>query len=155
MALREGIMEDLDWRWFKELSTGITFLDREHRELLRSYGNLVRQVHDGADAKRFRECFQALKEQMTAHFAHEERVMRNIVYPDFHGHKIAHDKALADFDDFILNIGTVFADDDLKALAKHFKYWFRRHIEVHDVVLLRYIDRYEEALKPMAGSGTQ
>jgi hemerythrin-like metal-binding protein len=134
-------MEDVDWGWSRDLSTGITFLDGEHRELIRCYRDLMRQVRLTMDPRVFRECFQSLREHARNHFAQEERVMRNIGYPSFHPHKIAHDKALADFDDFTLNIGTVFADDDLHALAKHFKYWFRHHVQEHDVALLRYIER--------------
>lgn len=134
-------MEDVDWGWSRDLSTGIAFFDGEHRLLIRCYHDLMRQVRQTMDPGRFRECFQSLKEQTRTHFAHEEQVMRNIAYPDFHPHKIAHDKVLADFDDFILNIGTGFAGDELSALAKHFKYWFRHHAQEHDVALLRYIDR--------------
>lgn len=134
-------MEDMDWGWSKDLSTGITFLDGEHRKLIRCYRDLVRHVRHTVDPMRFRGCFLALKANLQDHFAHEERVMRNIAYPHYHPHKIAHDKVLADFDDFTLNIGTVFADDDLQALARHFKYWFRHHVQQHDVALLRYIDR--------------
>lgn len=123
------------------MSTGITFLDGEHRMLIRCYRDLMRQVRHTMDPSCFRQCFQSLKEQTRSHFAHEERVMRNIGYPGFHPHKIAHDKALADFDDLTLNIGTVFADDDLHALARHFKYWFRHHVQEHDVALFHYIDR--------------
>ena len=134
-------MEGADWGWSRDLSTGITFLDSEHRALIRCYRDLVRQVRDAVDPRCFRECFQSLKEQTRNHFAHEERVMRNIGYPGFHLHKIAHDKALTDFDDFILNIGTGFTENDLGALALHFKYWFRHHVKEHDVALFRYIDR--------------
>ena len=67
--------------------------------------------------------------------------MRNIGYPRFHPHKLAHDKVLADFDDFTLNIGAGFTDSDLGALVLHFKYWFRHHVQEHDVALLHYIDR--------------
>jgi len=134
-------MENVDWGRSWDLSTGITFLDNEHRRLIRCYRDLVRHLRHTADPARFRVCFQSLNEQTRTHFAHEERVMRSIGYPGFHAHKIAHDKVLADFDDFTLVIGTVFADDDLSALAKHFKYWFRHHVQEHDVALLRYIDR--------------
>ena len=126
-------MEDMDWGWSRELSTGIISLDVEHRRLIWCYRELVRHVRDTVDMARFRESFQSMKEHMRSHFAHEEQVMRNIGYPHFHRHKTAHDKVLADFGDFSLNIGTVFTENDLYALAKHFKYWLRHHVQEYDV----------------------
>jgi hemerythrin len=132
---------DRDLHWPEDLSTAITFLDEEHRELMRRYRALVDALRSKVDSSRFLEDIEKLAEDTQAHFLHEERVMRNIQYPDYSEHKAAHDRLTADFSDFIQNIGVGFSDGDLPALTEYFRYWFMSHVKEHDVKLKHYVDR--------------
>ena len=130
-----------DWGWSDRLSTAITFLDDEHRNLAEHYLRLNQDAKGKTNLHDFTEDFKTLLENTRAHFAHEERVMRNINYPHYYAHKTAHDRLVDDFSDFLKNIGEGFVGHDLHALAEFFKYWFLDHVRDYDVQLRRFIDR--------------
>lgn len=129
--------------WPDELSTAITFLDAEHRKLAQGYLELMRDVQDKTEPRHFLEDFRNLLEETRAHFVHEERIMGNINYPHLYEHRIAHNRLLDDFADFLNNIGNGFAKQDFHALAEYFKYWFLDHVRGYDVKLKFFIDRFE------------
>ena len=135
---------DKDFHWSDDLSTAITFLDDEHQRLIQRYLSLVDDLRRKADSQQFLEDMEKLAEDTHAHFLHEERVMRNIQYPDYWAHKAEHDRLTSDFSDFIQNIGVGFSDGDLPALTEYFRYWFMRHVTEHDVKLKHHIDRPDE-----------
>jgi hemerythrin len=134
-------MSDGDWEWSEELSTAITFLDEEHKDLVQSYLKLMQDVRNATCLSHFLEDLQDLLARTRAHFAHEERVMRNIDYHGLREHKTVHDRLLEDFSDFLQNIGTGFSQGDFHALAEYFRYWLFDHIKDHDVPLKAFIDR--------------
>jgi hemerythrin len=133
-----------DFHWSDDLSTAITFIDDEHQRLIERYHELVDALRRQIGVSRFLADIEKLAEDTQAHFLHEERVMRNIQYPDYSKHKAAHDRLTADFSDFIQNIGVGFSDDDLPALTEYFRYWFLSHVKEHDVKLKQYLDRPDE-----------
>ena len=132
-----------DFYWSDELSTAITFLDEEHKNLIARYHEIVDELEREADLSRFLEGMARLGEDAQAHFNHEERVMRNIEYPAYADHKAAHDRLTADFRIFLMNIGVGFSEEDLPTLTEYFRYWFVSHIKEHDVKLKDYLDRPE------------
>ena len=140
---------DREFHWSEDLSTAITFLDDEHRGLIRRYRALVDDLRRRADSHHFLEDMEKLAEDTQAHFLHEERVMRNIQYSDYSEHKAEHDRLVRDFSDFIQNIGVGFSDGDLPALTEYFRYWFMSHVREHDVKLKHHIDRPDQQPKSM------
>lgn len=137
----EREMLNNDEQWSGKLSTAITFLDDEHRNLAQQYLNISQDIKDETDLNHLLEDFQNLVENTRAHFVHEERVMSNINYPEIIEHKNAHDRLLEDFTDFLENIGAGFGRHDSHALAEYFKYWFFSHVREYDVKLKSFIDR--------------
>ena len=135
---------DRDFHWSDDLSTAITFLDDEHRRLIQHYRVLVEEQRSRADLSRFLKNLEKLAEETKAHFRHEERVMRNIQYPDYLAHRAAHRRLTEDFSEFIQNIGVGFSDADLPAVTEYFRYWLISHVKKHDVKLKEYVDRPEQ-----------
>jgi hemerythrin len=133
-----------DFYWSDDLSTAITFLDDEHRGLIDRYHEVVDELESKADLSRFLASMRRLAEDAQAHFVHEERVMRNIQYPDYSEHKAAHDCLSTDLAAFIQNIGVGFSEKDCPALTEYFRYWFMSHLKEHDVKLRQYLDRPDQ-----------
>ena len=100
-----------DFYWSDDLSTAVTFLDEEHRHLIARYHEVVDELESEADLSAFLKSMMRLGEDAQAHFLHEERVMRNIDYPEYSEHKAAHDRLSADFKVFMKNIGVGFSED--------------------------------------------
>ena len=64
----------------KELETGNTIIDKEHRELLDAVNRLM-------DA-----CSKGLVNYVHQHFTHEEQLQRQSRYPGYTAHKAFHDQ---------------------------------------------------------------
>lgn len=131
----------MDLEWGDHLSTGVTFLDEEHRKLIADYEHLVDALDRGEDVSGFGQAFGTLMASARDHFAHEERVMRNIGLPEYGNHKQEHERLLNDAEDFFHNIARVFRKGDCQAVAKYFRFWLVRHIEDHDQKIRKHIDR--------------
>ena len=131
------------FRWTDELSTAVTFLDEEHRDVIQRYHELLDDLQEKRGSSRFLEDMNQLLEDTRAHFLHEEQVMRNIQYPGYWRHRAAHQKLINDFSDFIRNVGVGLSSEDLPALTEYFRYWFLNHVQEYDVKLKQFLDRAE------------
>lgn len=77
-----------------QLHTGIESLDHEHRKLVGTMEELC-DSFDAAEAPdEVRALFGALHARAAAHFALEERLMRERKYPHYAAHKADHEKLL-------------------------------------------------------------
>ena len=131
----------MDLEWGEHLSTGVTSLDGEHRNLIADYESLVDALDGDGGVSGFGQAFGRLMASARDHFAHEERVMRNICLPEYGNHKQEHERLLKDAEDFFHNISRVFRKEDCEAVAKYFRFWLVRHIEDHDQKIRKHIDR--------------
>jgi len=131
----------MDLEWGEHLSTGVTSLDEEHRNLIADYEHLVDALDHSEDVSGFGQAFSRLMASARDHFAHEERVMRNIGLADYGNHKQEHERLLKDAEDFFHNISRVFEKKDCEAVAKYFRFWLIRHIQDHDQKIKQHIDR--------------
>lgn len=121
-------------QWNDRYSVGIEAVDHEHRDLIdlinKLHGEL--SIHPGKDAV---EAFLGdLFTAISAHFALEERFMREKKYHDLAVHKRDHEKLL----DEIRDIMDEFADHEESVggeLAARLEPWFGRHFETHDARL--------------------
>ena len=125
-------MSLIEWR--KEFSVGVAEVDHEHRELVA----MINALHDaiGAGAGRD-ECINALGEifsQISAHFALEEKFMRESRYMAYAEHKEDHEILLDDLRDIMDQV-----EDDgsynEKRLSKDLSFWFSEHFRTHDARL--------------------
>ncbi len=125
--------------WKDEFSVGVASVDLEHRGLI----GLINELHDmtGDDASTY-EILTMLGEifaQISAHFALEERWMRETRYPHYGEHKDDHESLLDELRDIMDRV----EDDgsyDSDALSKELGDWFTNHFQTHDALLHRHGD---------------
>ncbi len=129
-------------QWQERFSVGIGAVDHEHRQLI----ELINRLHDefarhgpkgGIEA-----FFGDLLAGISAHFALEERFMRERRYGELAQHKADHERLLDELRDLMddaAGLGTT-GDD---ALAARLAAWFAHHFETHDA-------RLHQALGPHA-----
>ena len=92
-------------QWKDQYSVGIEAIDHEHRELIDLINRLYAELstHSGKDASE--AFFGDLYKGISAHFALEERFMREQKYHDLDAHKRDHEQLLDEIremmDDFI------------------------------------------------------
>ena len=122
--------------WKEEFSVGVPSVDLEHRQLI----DLINDMHDLAGSKASAEkVLMMLGEifaQISAHFALEERFMRETRYPHYAAHKDDHEALLDELRDIMDRV----EDDGSYAeatLSRELGDWFTNHFRTHDALLHR------------------
>lgn len=120
--------------WEPRYSVGIDAVDHEHRELV----DLVNRLYDEATTKGSKdavlEFFGDLFRAISAHFALEERFMRERVYDHLVQHKNDHERLLDEIRDLMEDFEASDRFDE-HLLAQRLDAWFSRHFETHDARL--------------------
>jgi hemerythrin-like metal-binding protein len=122
-------MAPLEWK--DSYSVGVAAVDHEHRELI----DLVNLLHvalegGGAVDAVFGDLFRAI----SAHFALEERFMREHGYDQVTQHKADHERLLDQLRD-IMDDYREGGDDPAGRLAAGVDAWFVNHFKTHDARL--------------------
>ena len=121
-------------QWKEEYSVGVDAVDHEHKELI----DLINRLYDTAASRKSREAvlafFGDLFKSISAHFALEERFMREQGYEQLAAHKQDHERLLDEIRDIMDDFEEGEELDDL-ALAQSLEAWFSRHFETHDARL--------------------
>ena len=120
--------------WNDRHTIGNAAVDHEHRKLV----DLINRLYDKASARDTKSAgsalFGDLLRDTSAHFALEERFMRDHKYERFFEHKDHHEKLLDEIRD-IMDAYEAEEMIDSAALAKSLEAWFTIHLETHDVPL--------------------
>ena len=120
--------------WESRYSVGIAAVDHEHRELV----ELVNRLYDKATSQGSKDAvldfFGDLFKAISAHFALEERFMRERGYDKLIEHKNDHERLLDEIRDIMEDFEASASFDDI-LLAERLDAWFSRHFETHDAKL--------------------
>ena len=118
--------------WKDRYSVGIAAVDHEHKELIDLINRLYDQWVKGGRGS-VEGFFGDLYKGISAHFALEERFMRERGYDQLIAHKNDHERLL----DEIRDIMDDFVDEEqtASALSGRLEAWFSRHFETHDARL--------------------
>ncbi len=121
-------------QWRDEYSVGIEAVDYEHQQLI----DLINRLHerlDAADAKMTVPAFFGdLLKGISAHFALEERFMREHDYGDLDRHKDDHERLLDELRE-IMDAFEHSEEIDVVELSGRLDTWFSRHFRTHDAEL--------------------
>ena len=123
-------------QWKNEFSVGNASVDHEHRELIALINELHASVSRGSEQALVVETLGEIYAQVAAHFALEEKIMRDANYDHFASHKADHEAlldTLADVMDAIENEGRY----DERSLSAKMEHWFSEHFRTHDARLHR------------------
>ena len=120
--------------WKDEFSVGVAAVDHEHRELIELINGLDADMQGHATQTTVVETLGEIYARISAHFALEEKVMREAGYDGFATHKQDHELLL---DELLGVIDSV--DDagryDRAGLSRDLDRWFSDHFRVHDAKL--------------------
>jgi hemerythrin len=122
----------LEWR--DEFCIGIPEVDHEHRELIALINALHRRLTAPGDPSGVGEFLGELHGQIAAHFALEEKVMRNRRYAELESHKADHERLLDEIRD-IMDGYELHRRYDPGALGTALDAWFTEHFRTHDARL--------------------
>lgn len=121
--------------WKAAYSLGIASADAEHKELI----DLLNELHDellrhGASSSAAYEFLGELYAKISAHFALEEKLMREHDYDGYAEHKADHERLL----DEIRDLMDEYEDSevlDAEAFGKKLDAWFSTHFRTMDARL--------------------
>ena len=120
--------------WKSHYSVGVEAVDHEHRELI----DLINELHEQlvADTEKpdvaafLGEIFRGI----SAHFALEEKFMREHRYDQLDEHKQAHEQLLEDIRD-IMDGYEADPESGSRQLSQRLDDWFTQHFRTHDARL--------------------
>jgi len=122
--------------WDEKFSVGVASVDHEHRELIglvnRAHARLTQPDRETAVMEFLGEIFT----RISAHFALEEKIMREKNYDHYAEHKADHERLLDSIRDIMdrYEDRKYFSDDEF---AQVLKSWFVEHFRTHDARLHR------------------
>jgi len=117
--------------WKDEFSIGIASVDHEHRMLIASINDLHEQMQKPMTRDAVMGFLGEIHARISAHFALEEREMRERHYAQLTEHKRDHERLL----DEIRDIMDAYEDDaqfDKAGLGQRLVDWFSVHFRTHD-----------------------
>ena len=121
-------------------------LDEEHGKISKDMDELNRTVAAGGEAH---ELLQDLIEDMSAHLAGEERMMRSSAYPSYAWHKHQHDTARRRLQGFAQRIEAG-ESAAVCEMVDFFRVWLRDHTGVHDRMMASYLRNFARAREQKA-----
>ena len=128
--------------WKNRYSIGVDAVDHEHRELI----GLINQLHEsllsGANEPAVTAFLGEIFRAISAHFALEERFMREHRYDQFAGHKQAHEQLLEDIRD-IMDGYQADPEAASRQLSERLDRWFTLHFKTHDARLHHRLGTHE------------
>jgi len=124
--------------WKDEFSTGVPDVDHEHRQLV----GLINELHAALSAEdpdfTVMDFLGEIYAHVSAHFALEEKIMRERNYDQFEDHKRDHERLLDELRDIMDDYeeNAYFSD---AAFAAHVEHWFSEHFRTRDARLHRHL----------------
>jgi hemerythrin len=122
--------------WRDEFSVGVASVDQEHREMIELINELDNAMAQDADCITVISTLGEIYAKISAHFALEEKIMRDADYEEFASHKEDHERLL----DSLLTIIDSVDDEgryDRPELSSGLDRWFTDHFRTHDARLHR------------------
>jgi len=120
--------------WKEQYSLGVPAIDHEHRELIDLINELYATVTGSGTDVTVVEFLGELYTRVAAHFALEEKIMRDNDYDEYLDHKTDHERLLDDIRDLM--------DDyedgehvDVEGFGKRLDEWFSEHFRTRDARL--------------------
>ena len=99
-------MEPPIWKieWSDALSVGIPAIDEDHKRFARLINELNRSIVDRAELAEVRRRLQLIIDDAGQHFAHEERLFKDWMYPDSESHAAIHARIIGKLHSILSNI---------------------------------------------------
>ncbi len=120
--------------WKPEYSVGIASMDDEHQEMIGMINGVYAQLGQSAGKDDIEACLEEIFATISAHFALEERIMRDAGYEEYEDHKEDHEDLLDEIRDLMDEfVGD--AEVGGQVLEERLSAWFSRHFSSFDARL--------------------
>lgn len=121
-------------QWRDTFSVGVPEVDHEHQKLIALINSLHTTLVADRSSPAVEEFLGEINSNIAAHFALEEKVMRDRRYDELDAHKANHEKLLDDLRD-IMDAYDMDPNLDEAILSERLENWFASHFRTHDARL--------------------
>lgn len=125
-------MNFLEWK--AEYSVGVQSMDDEHRHMIDLINAVYAELEEKPDPDSIEKFLGDVYHAIAAHFALEERLMREAAYAEFEAHKDDHENLLDQIRDMMDAVDED-GDKGLVKLEDSLSGWFGRHFATFDARL--------------------
>ena len=122
-------MSLIEWR--EEFSVGVPAVDLEHRDLIELINDMHSLMIDGAAHDQVVSSLGEIFAQISAHFALEEKFMRDAEYDGYESHKDDHEALLDEIRDIMDRVEDDGSYDEAR-LSTELEHWFTDHFSTHE-----------------------
>jgi hemerythrin-like metal-binding protein len=120
--------------WKSEFSVGIESMDFEHRKMIGMINEIYDELTQHRDAESIEQFLGDIHAAISAHFALEERMMRNAGFGDYEAHKDDHEELLDQIRDMMEEF-RVDSETGFGMLKENLADWFEAHFASFDAHL--------------------
>ncbi len=118
-------------QWKPQYSVGIESMDFEHRQLIGLINELYTELHSRRDRLSVEQFLGDIHAGIAAHFALEERIMRDAGYYEYAAHKDDHEDLLEQIRD-MMDVFAADTEGGFVTLTNRLSDWFVRHFSTFD-----------------------
>ena len=118
--------------WNDSYKTGIESIDFEHEKLINEINAVCERISEGCSDDKTYTFLAEIHAMIEAHFALEEKIMRDYGYAEYPRHKRDHDQLLEDIRDIMDSVGHRHDADYEHLLAERVGDWFGQHFGTLD-----------------------
>lgn len=126
--------------WDEKFALGIPSVDFEHRELIDVINQAYEAMQRPGGETEVLAALGEIHDRISAHFALEERLMRERRYGGYAEHKADHERLLDEIRD-IMDEYEDRAFFDEAQFAERLARWFTEHFSTHDARWHRHLER--------------
>ena len=132
-----GLMTESLLEWRDDFLIGVEELDFEHMDLFRRLNELERGIAAEIGKARIDDDLDAIELRVEAHFALEEKFMRETRFPGFVAHKREHDKFLDEIRGLMDRFAEAHDPQVVRALFHELQRWIIHHVVESDLELAK------------------
>ncbi len=121
-------------KWEEQFSVGVDSVDFEHQNLMDMINMIYAELDDKRDVSEIERTISDVHAEIAAHFALEERLMRNAGYEEYAAHKDDHENLLDQIRSMMDAID-VDPEPALDMLSENLSDWFGNHFATFDARL--------------------
>lgn len=118
--------------WKQDFKTGFPSIDYEHEHLIAVINSLADRISVDASFDEVDSHLAEIHGLVEAHFALEEKIMRDLKYVGYAEHKEDHDRLLDEIRDIMESVAANAAFDYRAALGERVGAWFGNHFRTLD-----------------------
>lgn len=120
-------------QWTEDLTTGVPEIDSQHKELFSRINRLLEACNQGQGRSEVGKTLSYLEEYVLIHFATEEKIMTECLYPEYAGHKAQHVQFMSNLDALKQQFANEGPSVHLILLTNHTVVdWLQNHIKKLD-----------------------